>query len=130
MLLGLKTDNPEAELYLYGPTGAVVAEEKWQADRELAHTLLGKIETFLRSHDSSLQGLKGIFVFEGPGSFTGLRIGITVANTLAYALEVPLVGTRGEAWRGEAVEKLVSGVNERVVMPFYGAEARITKPKK
>ncbi len=130
MLLGIKTDNPIAELYLYDKGGELIASKEWQAARELAHWLLREIDTFLDEHSSSLQALTGLFVFEGPGSFTGLRIGLTVMNTLAYAENIPIVGARGDDWRTAAVLALRSGANDHLVLPFYGAEARVTKSVK
>ncbi len=130
MLLGIKTDNPVAELYLYRDDGQFIASKQWQADRELAHWLLREIDVFLNEHQGSLQTLAGLFAFQGPGSFTGLRIGITVMNTLAYAENIPIVGTQGDDWQRTAVKALLSGANDRVVLPFYGAEARVTAQKK
>ena len=130
MLLGLKTDNPVAELYLYGDDGQLVASKQWQADRELARWLLREIDTFLSERQVLLETLKGLFVFQGPGSFTGLRIGLTVMNTLAYAENIPIVGAQGDNWQQTAVSALRSGANDRVVLPFYGAEARVTSPRK
>ncbi len=74
--------------------------------------------------------VSGIIVFEGPGSFTGLRIGITVANTLAYGQGVPIVGAQGEDWIAKGLAQLAAGHNDTQVLPHYGAEAHITKPKK
>ena len=73
---------------------------------------------------------RGIGVMKGPGSFTGLRIGLTVTNTLADSLSAPIVGATGEDWRETALEKLRAGENEKIVMPEYGAVAHITAPRK
>jgi tRNA threonylcarbamoyladenosine biosynthesis protein TsaB len=130
MLLGCKTDSPIAELSLCSSEGAIVDQLTWQADRQLAHGLLEQITIFLSGHELSIHDLTGLFVFRGPGSFTGLRIGITTMNTLAYALDVPVVGEMGDAWRETATGRLAKGQNDKVILPFYGAEARITQPKK
>lgn len=129
MLLGIKTDNPVAELYLYNGVECV-ASTTWEANRELAHELLRKIDEFLSANGQSLETITGLFVFQGPGSFTGLRIGLTVMNTLSYALSVPIIGESGDEWRDRALQRLLSNEDSKVVMPFYGAEARITAPKK
>lgn len=129
MYLGIRTDSPVAELYLYEGT-ELKAEKTWQADRQLAHGLLGQLEAFLAGHGTAFHDVKGLFVYRGPGSFTGLRIGITVMNTIAYSESIAIVGVDGDTWKQDALVKLESGENDQVVLPFYGAEARITKPKK
>lgn len=129
MLLGIKTDAPEAELVLYDGKRRV-ASRLWQADRELAHRLLAVLEEFLQENNLTLADITGMFVFAGPGSFTGLRIGATVMNTLAYSLQIPIVATRGEQWENAAVRRLASGKDDGSVLPEYGALARVTQQKK
>ena len=129
MYLGIRTDSPVAELYLYEGT-ALKAEKTWQADRQLAHGLLGQLEDFLSEHGATFHDLTGLFVYRGPGSFTGLRIGITVMNTIAYAESIVIIGSEGDGWRDEAVARLKEGENDQIVLPLYGADARITKPVK
>ena len=129
MYLGIKTDSPVAEFYLYDRL-KLRAEKTWRADRQLAHGLLGQLEVFLQENGVGFDSLTGVFVYRGPGSFTGLRIGITVINTIAYANSIALVGTEGEDWHNDAVKRLESGDVDEVVLPHYGANARITKPKK
>ncbi|HEX8390371.1 MAG TPA: tRNA (adenosine(37)-N6)-threonylcarbamoyltransferase complex dimerization subunit type 1 TsaB, partial [Candidatus Saccharimonadales bacterium] len=99
--LGLRTDAPEVEFWLYRD-GAQPIIHHWQADRQLAHGLLGQLETFLHTNDMAFDRLDGLFVYQGPGSFTGLRIGISVMNTLAYGLGVPVVGVQGDTWGNAA----------------------------
>ncbi len=130
MLLGVRTDSPVVELYLYSATGELLAESTWAADRQLAHGLLQKLNVFLSEHDATFEKLTGLFALEGPGSFTGLRIGLTVLNTLSYTQSIPVVGERGETWREKAVQRLLAGENDQLIIPFYGADARITQPKK
>lgn len=130
MLLGLRSDGSVAELYLCTAEGAVVAAAQWEAGRELAYGLLKKIDEFLTANSSDLKHLDGLIVFRGPGSFTGLRIGLTVMNTLAYAEAVPIVGGTGAEWLANAAQRVTTGQNDQIVLPFYGAEARITRPRK
>ena len=109
--------------------------------REMAKNILAEIKEFLAENDANWQNLRGICVFTGPGSFTGLRIGVTVANTLADSLKIPIIGEKNsdgskndgenlENWREIALEKLNSGADDKIALPFYGAEANITKPRK
>ncbi len=103
---------------------------EWQADRTLAKGLLKFIDSSLNNNDKTWYDISAIGVFEGPGSFTGLRIGMTVLNTIADTLSVPIVGGRGKDWQDRVLDKLNSSVNEKVVLPYYGSEAKITLPKK
>ena len=128
-ILGLRTDKPEAELYLY-EDNKPLAEIKWQAHLKLAETLNTKIQEILNKSSISYQDLDGIAAFKGPGSFTGLRIGLSVANALAYAQGIPIVSRGGKAWLRECTAALKSGQNEKIAVPEYGAPARTTQPRK
>ncbi len=129
MILALRTDKPEAELYLYDED-RLADSFKWQAHRKLSDTLLTQIERLLQKNQLTLQSLSGIVVYSGPGSFTGLRIGITTANALAYSLNIPCTGASGDQWLSVAKALLNEQSLPSIVMPHYGAEANITKPRK
>lgn len=104
---------------------------QWETGRELARDLLRLLNGALAEHNATLDGIAAIGVMKGPGSFTGLRIGLTVVNTLANDRAVPIVGVeQSEDWREQALHRLKSGENDRLVMPHYGREANITKPRK
>ena len=127
MILALKTDSPTAEIYALKESGEVVSREIWQADRTLARDLLAKIETLL---NQDFDQLSGVIAFKGPGSFTGLRIGITTANAISYAKHIPIVATDGEKWLSDGLERLKNGQTDQIALPEYGAPANITMPKK
>lgn len=103
---------------------------EWEAGRTLAKGLLEFLQTKLQAHTATWHDVTGLGVFEGPGSFTGLRIGLAVMNTLADSLQVPIVGARGDVWQDEAIRRLKEGENQQIVLPFYGGEANITTPRK
>ena len=130
MFLTIRTDNPDAEIGLYDSTGKELHYHKWHADRSLAKDLLRVIRDQLKTQNKEWADVRGVVAFEGPGSFTGLRIGLTVANTLAYGQHIPIVAARGEDWRQVGVQRLIKGEDDRLVLPHYGAEANITMPKK
>ncbi len=128
-VLTIRTDNPEAELGLYDGDKQL-AYEAWQAHRELSATIHKKLEATLQAQSKKLEDVQGIVCFNGPGSFTGLRIGLTVGNALAYGLGVPIVGAMGDDWRRDGIAALARGDNDTIVMPEYGAEPHITLQKK
>ena len=129
MILTLRTDKPEAELGLYDDDKRL-AYLIWPAHRELAEMIHRRIDTLLKEHAKQLHDITGIVCFQGPGSFTGLRIGLSVANALAVALDVPIVASQGDDWLKVGVTRLVSGENDIQALPFYGADAHITPQKK
>ncbi|HZM64180.1 MAG TPA: tRNA (adenosine(37)-N6)-threonylcarbamoyltransferase complex dimerization subunit type 1 TsaB [Candidatus Saccharimonadales bacterium] len=128
LVLTLRTDNPLAEVGLF-TDDKKNAYETWQAHRELADTIHKKIEKLLKDTGKTWQDIEGIVAFKGPGSFTGLRIGLTVANTLAYALTIPAVGETGDDWVAKGNVRLAAGQKEQL-LPEYGAPVHITKQKK
>ncbi|HEY1085681.1 MAG TPA: tRNA (adenosine(37)-N6)-threonylcarbamoyltransferase complex dimerization subunit type 1 TsaB [Candidatus Saccharimonadales bacterium] len=128
MILLLDTSTGFCKLSLID--GEWSYEDEWQADRTLADKLLGYLEGQLRKNNKSWDDISGIGVFQGPGSFTGLRIGMTVLNTLTDAKKIPIVSATGDEWQGRAIERLKNGENDQIVLPFYGREANITTPRK
>ena len=132
LILTLRTDKPEAEIGLFDNNKPLTYHE-WLAHRKLAETINLEIKNVLEAKKLSLSEIEGIVVYQGPGSFTGLRIGISVANALADSLQVPIVGIKENGnndWTRRGIEKLLNKENDKIVIPFYGAEANITKPKK
>ena len=128
MILAIRTDKPEAELRLIG-NGKEIDSYSWQAHRELADTILKKIDQILVKNQASIKSLEGIIIFTGNGSFTGLRIGTTVANSLSYGLDIPIASAEGEEWVEQGVQNLKSTKIGEYVIPKYNAEPNITQPK-
>jgi len=130
MILSLRSDNPEAEIGLFDKTGKQLACESWTAHRQLAETIHKKIEGLLNSQETEWSSIEAVVVFAGPGSFTGLRIGVSVANALGGGLNVPVVATSGEDWLRLGVKKFKDLLGFIAVEPNYGAPVFTTKPKK
>ncbi len=123
MIIALDTSTPICRLY-WRENDTWMTQE-WEAGRELA----GGLISFLEKTTGPLEEVTGIVAFQGPGSFTGLRIGLTVLNTIADAQVVPIVGAMGEDWRELGLTRLTQGENDRLVMPIYGSEPTITTPR-
>ncbi len=128
MIVLLDTSTPVCKLSFVD--GGEKTDVEWRADRTLAKGLLGYLNDQLEQRGQTWSDIAGIGVFAGPGSFTGLRIGLTVMNTIADAEGVPIVGAQGEDWQDNALMRLNDGQDEHIVMPFYGGDAHITTPRK
>ena len=63
------------------------------------------------------QELDGIVVAKGPGSYTGVRIGVTVAKTLAYALNTKLYGVSSL----KALAATIDTNDKRIIVPIFDA---------
>ena len=129
MILLLDTSTGLCKLWFYEGSEEVHYDE-WQADRGLADGILSYLEAQLNAVGKMGVDLTGLGVFRGPGSFTGLRIGMAVLNTIADDKSVPIVGTIGEDWLSEALGRLNAGEDDKLVLPEYGQGANITKPRK
>ena len=128
MILAIRTDQPTAELYLFDKKNKLDSYS-WLAHRNLASEILEKIEYLLSKNDAKMQSLSGIIIFTGQGSFTGLRIGTTVANTLAYSYAIPIVSAQGDTWLDDGLSSIQSQKKSVYVLPEYSSEPNITKPK-
>ena len=129
VILAIRTDKPQAELYLYDAKKEL-GQLKWQAHRELSGTIHKQIDKILNKSSISLGDVKGIVCFKGPGSFTGLRIGLSVANALAYVTNIPIVARKGDDWLEQGIKNLQAGKNDKIAVPYYDRLAATTQPKK
>lgn len=121
-ILYLDTSEPQARLAIF-ETEREVARLQWEAGRELSLTLSLKYQELLQKTQVEQKDLVGIAVFVGPGSFTGLRIGLSFANGLVYGLGIPVYETKTR-------DKFDLNNPKEIALPFYGAPPKITQPKK
>jgi tRNA threonylcarbamoyladenosine biosynthesis protein TsaB len=120
MILALKTGTEENTLKILDKSGQVKFDKTWPASRELSEELPGLIEDALTGLNLTFQDVSGIIGFKGPGSYTGLRIGITVINTIANQVHAPIVGiSESEAkgdWIQAGLKKLAAGENDQIIL--------------
>jgi tRNA threonylcarbamoyladenosine biosynthesis protein TsaB len=67
---------------------------EWTSSVKITHSVgaMPAVEEALKQANLKPSDLDAIAVAEGPGSYTGVRIGVTIAKTLAWTLNIPLVG--------------------------------------
>ena len=129
IIVTIRTDQPQAEIGLFSDheqQGYVT----WEAHRQLAETIHSKMKDLLAAHGKDWPDVQGVACFAGPGSFTGLRIGITVADALAYGLTIPVVATKDPDWLHSGIDRLCNGDDDTIALPEYGAPVHITQQKK
>ena len=108
--LFLDTSTPETVLRLNDK------EYKYPFANDLAEKLLEFIKDKLDENNYTWQDITEITFMSGPGSFTGLRIGASIVNTLAHELRIPLYDHKGQ--------------KHDQIIPDYGRAANISKPVK
>lgn len=91
MILGIDTSGKNLGFSL-GENGRIIASELSRPGLRHGEILQSALDEFLVKNNISLTTLAGISVILGPGSFTGLRIGLAAAKGYCYSLQLPLAG--------------------------------------
>lgn len=93
MLLAVDTTTHMASVALYEETkGRVLGEESWYSVNNHTVELMPRLVRLFEQQRIAPDALTGLVASLGPGSFTGLRIGLSVLKGLAMAQSLPLVG--------------------------------------
>ncbi len=126
LILAIDTAT-RASLVVLGGAGAVTTSRREVQHRHGSH-LLEQIDEVLERAAVGLDDVAALAVGTGPGSFTGLRVGLATAKTMAYARELPLVGVMSSlALRHAAV---AAGAPEgiAVVLPAGARDHYLARP--
>ena len=91
MLLAIDTSTDTASLALVQDS-QVLAELTWRCEKNHSVELLPRLADLLGRSKSNLQSINSIIVAKGPGSFNGLRVGVSTAKGLVFSLGIPIVG--------------------------------------
>jgi tRNA threonylcarbamoyl adenosine modification protein YeaZ len=91
MILAIDTSTDNASLALV-KGDEVLAEANWRCERNHTVELLPHLARLLDEAKADISSISGIIVAKGPGSFNGLRVGISTAKGLAFSLGVPIIG--------------------------------------
>ncbi|MDF1512359.1 MAG: tRNA (adenosine(37)-N6)-threonylcarbamoyltransferase complex dimerization subunit type 1 TsaB [Anaerolineae bacterium] len=91
MLLAIDTATNHASIALHD--GSFLRGEcTWESPNRHTVTLVPRINQMLQASELTPEDLSAIAICIGPGSYTGVRIGVSVAKGLASAQKVPLIG--------------------------------------
>jgi tRNA threonylcarbamoyladenosine biosynthesis protein TsaB len=135
MILVINTADAE-QVYIGLVSGnKLVINKQFPAKYRQAEELLPRIDKLLKGQKIKLKDLKAISVVSGPGPFTALRIGITIANTLAWALAIPIFSIILTEFDNKdqlikiIQQKFRAGKAGKIIEPYYGKEPNITIKK-
>lgn len=101
LILTLNTASRNNELLL-SSNSELLIHESWLSERNEASTLLPRIEKLLESQKKTFQDLTHLLVITGPGGFTSIRVGVSIANALVYSLKLETAGiTLFDWWKNK-----------------------------
>ena len=113
----------------------IIDQLNLKGDFKVSENLLKMIDKLLRKNKLDFKELKSIIAVICPGPFISLRIGVAVANTLAYSLNIPVVGipVKKELTNNQIIksglQKLAKAKIGNYISPFYAKEPNITIAK-
>lgn len=116
--LAIETSSPRLSLAI-GDEFKIMDAHQGPEDWRHAESLFEGTQKLLSRAGWSIQSLTGVAVSVGPGSFTGIRIGLAVARALGQSLAIPVVGV-------SALEILAAGANASGVA--RAADRRAARP--
>src|SRR4051794_17532673 len=112
------------------PDGSLIDEAAFPAEHRHGERLLATLDELAKRDRLVLERISGIIVGTGPGAFTGLRVGLATAKTLAHELRVPIAGisTAEALLSASGAERvwLPAGPNDRVVVDAGAAPRLVT----
>jgi len=134
MILAINTANEKISIALY-EKGKIEKELPWESYRTQSKELLPEIDKLMRENKIKLADIDAIAVNHGPGSYTGLRVGISIANTLGWSLDKPVVGVNSKNNAEDKMSALVIAKEaeeylnkkkiskfQRIVIPRYNSK--------
>jgi len=92
VIIAIESASSDPSLALAESDGAAFAHEGWSGENRQGGELLPRLLALLANHGRDLQEASAVAVGVGPGSFTGLRVGMGLAKGIALARHVPIVG--------------------------------------
>lgn len=99
MIIAIESASSDRSLALASQDGVAFASDGWASDGRQASELLPRLLVLLARAGRDLREATALAVGVGPGSFTGLRVSMSLAKGIALALRVPVVGIHSlEAW--------------------------------
>lgn len=129
LILGIDTSSKMSSITLYDSEKGVIAKNSVQVKMTHSDTLMILIDNLLKNSGKSIKDVNRVAVGIGPGSFTGIRIGVGTAKGLAYSRNIDIVGVNTLDILAENIEEtdreiitIIDAKKERVFYSVYGYE--------
>lgn len=90
LTLSLSTSSARGSLCL-GLNDKILAETSWQKQTSHSEIITQALEQLVDTAKVNLKDLQLLICSQGPGSFTGLRVGLSVVRSLAYSYQIPII---------------------------------------
>ena len=128
MIVAIESASTDLSIALAEATGALLADEGWSAGHRHGSELLPRLLKLAAGIGRPLRSASTVVVGIGPGSFTGLRVGMSVAKAIAYAAECPIIGVSSlSAWLRSEPDT-VAAVGRAGAREFYVQAAADEEP--
>jgi len=134
MYLIIDTSSSEKVFVALCQGNILISKISYLAKVKQSEKLLEIIDKLLIKNKAKPSQLKGIIVVRGPGSFVGLRVGLTVANFFSYVLNIPIVGIKKGEFKDvkgliEKGNKKIQRAKPQIILPYYGEKLRLKNKK-
>ena len=123
MQLAIDTSTDTASLAL-AQDGEILAELTWRCQQNHTTQLLPNLAHLLKQNNLDMKTADCIIVARGPGSYNGLRVGISTAKGLAFSLDIPIVGIstlEAEAYQHAGTEAYQRAATGLPICPIFSA---------
>jgi len=132
MIVAIESASSDLSLALAEPDGTAIAVEGWGAEMRQGSELFPRLLAMLDGCGRNLREASAVAVGIGPGSFTGLRVGMGLAKGIALAGGIPIVGVPSlEAWLGAEPDASAAlaraGAQEAFLLRRGGTEPEIVR---
>lgn len=137
LILHLETSTKSCSVALSENGELIALEELHTAEFTHAENLTVFIQKVMLSAGKEMKELKAVSVSSGPGSYTGLRIGVSTAKGLCYALEIPLIAVDSlislavlaqQKHPGKKICSMIDARRMEVYSAIYDEELNLLKP--
>ncbi|MDR0941978.1 MAG: tRNA (adenosine(37)-N6)-threonylcarbamoyltransferase complex dimerization subunit type 1 TsaB [Bacteroidales bacterium] len=107
-ILSIETSTSHCSVAIHSCDGLYIAQKSATTENAHSEQLGCLIEEILKETNTPIQNLKAVAISKGPGSYTGLRIGTSLAKGMCFALSIPLIAV-------DTLQALALSIKEKII---------------